>query len=623
MYFSSNTIVNAIERLRKDVHPFFGITYLACKRIDLPVGECAEIKLDSHTLDFLNAHHKIDTQSEYFFQPYKSSVLWLVKKYPSAGLQAINTQTYSDVFLHERKKPLWGWQEDYIELLQQHLEGNKPIPLFELLVWLYKWHQWDQDISFEILVSKFQEEYNITQTELVMLFDCDLTRQKAFGKFLSNTPPLREEILEHFEPAPDVYPDRGGVLKHLSLNNVGPVETLTFEPGKRLSLITGDNGLGKSFILDCAWWALTGNWSGQPAYPRKNQFNDSGASIKFSVGNPNSNIQQKIMRFDEKRQIWQKPKDGFFAPGLIIYAKADGSFSIWDPIKISPRHNTSSLASVNSFSSREIWDGSAGSIEGLIRDWSKWQSNPDKYPFKEFISVLKHLSPPDLGELCPGEPVRIPDDPREIPTISHSYGDTPIVFSSAGVKRILALSYLIVWVWNEHNIIAKRSLQSPQRQLIVMIDEVEAHLHPKWQRSILPALMTIGEHLSKQIEMQLLVATHSPLVMASVESIFDENLDELYHLAIDDQGRVRVENIDFIKFGDVSSWLTSPLFDLKYARSREAEKWIERAKTLQLSSNPSIAQIQEVSQNLSQTLPADDKFWPRWVFYAEKYGIKL
>ena len=28
----------------------------------------------------------------------------------------------------------------------------------------------------------------------------------------------------------------------------------------RVNLITGDNGLGKSFLLDSAWWVLTGAW---------------------------------------------------------------------------------------------------------------------------------------------------------------------------------------------------------------------------------------------------------------------------------------------------------------------------------------------------------------------------
>lgn len=35
---------------------------------------------------------------------------------------------------------------------------------------------------------------------------------------------------------------------------------MEMELGTRLNLITGDNGLGKSFLLDVAWWALTRKW---------------------------------------------------------------------------------------------------------------------------------------------------------------------------------------------------------------------------------------------------------------------------------------------------------------------------------------------------------------------------
>lgn len=45
------------------------------------------------------------------------------------------------------------------------------------------------------------------------------------------------------------------MLEYLRLENVGPAPSMELAP--RLNLLTGDNGLGKSFLLDCAWWALT------------------------------------------------------------------------------------------------------------------------------------------------------------------------------------------------------------------------------------------------------------------------------------------------------------------------------------------------------------------------------
>src|SRR5262249_13671890 len=147
---------------------------------------------------------------------------------------------------------------------------------------------------------------------------------------------------------------------------------------------------------------------------------------------------------------WPAPKNRPTIPGLTIYARVDGSFSVWDPARqnifaadIAPPSNVV-------LSGQEVWDGSKGRIEGLIRDWVRWQNSPDRGQFEPFRRVLKRLSPPDLGELQPGRPVRVPDDTREIPTLIHPYGETPVVYASAGVRRVVALAYLIVWAWHEH-----------------------------------------------------------------------------------------------------------------------------------------------------------------------------
>ena len=50
------------------------------------------------------------------------------------------------------------------------------------------------------------------------------------------------------------------MLERLELENVGPASAMVLDLAPRMNLITGDNGLGKSFLLDVAWWALTRRW---------------------------------------------------------------------------------------------------------------------------------------------------------------------------------------------------------------------------------------------------------------------------------------------------------------------------------------------------------------------------
>ncbi len=115
---------------------------------------------------------------------------------------------------------------------------------------------------------------------------------------------------------------------------------------------------------------------------------------------------------------------------------------------------------------------------------------------------------------------------------------------------------------------------------LLLADELDAHLHPFWQRTILPAILDIGELLDERLQMQVVVSTHSPFVLASLETRFDPASDALYHMHLDG-ATVRLKREEFYKHGDVSSWLTAPIFGLRYAGSKDAEHILDQAVQLQ------------------------------------------
>ena len=58
---------------------------------------------------------------------------------------------------------------------------------------------------------------------------------------------------------------------------------------------------------------------------------------------------------------------------------------------------------------------------------------------------------------------------------------------------------------------------------IVLIDEIELHLHPAWQRDILPRLMATFPNV------QFFVTTHSPLVLAQLNTaLFKQSCVEMH-----------------------------------------------------------------------------------------------
>src|SRR5512132_3851139 len=64
----------------------------------------------------------------------------------------------------------------------------------------------------------------------------------------------------------------------------GARRPLRAELGERLNVLTGDNGLGKSFVLDVAWWVLTGTWVARAVLPRTG--NEQTAEIGFQLDLP-------------------------------------------------------------------------------------------------------------------------------------------------------------------------------------------------------------------------------------------------------------------------------------------------------------------------------------------------
>lgn len=627
MYIAQAQIEKCLSHVGK-LHPFFGITYLVCKKGHLPVGRSKHFPINKQEADFLNKYFKPDVTSKFYFQPFKTSSRagrWLSPKYPYSGSQSTRTRgDFEKAFIHEKNTDLWGWSRDYVESLKAKLlrDRTEQIPAFWLAVWLFRERKWPASTQPRQLVRYLLKEFSITEEECSELFDLNVP-QDVSVPLLDANPCTDKQLLTIIGRAPDASPEVGGTLRYLELVGIGPTKSLKFSPGDRLTVITGDNGLGKTFILECAWWSLTGTWAESQAIPSQAEAK-TDPKITFEISAAQTVSQKKTIHYNWDTQRWPEAKDRPTIPGLIVYARVDGSFAVWDPVRhLEGEGQFSGKNHLLVFSRDEVLRGLEGKIEGLLRDWVKWQHSPDQSTFDTFRAVLKRLSPPDMWPLEPGAPVRLPRESMEFPTIKHRYGAVPFPNESAGVRRIITLSYLLVWAWNEHKVYSGLAKKAPQNRLVVLVDETEAHLHPKWQRAILPSLLDVTSILSREIQPQMIVTTHSPLVLASLETIFSEAEDKLYHLHLTDTGDVEFKDLPFIRFGSVDDWLTSAVFELKQPRSREGEEAVEKAKGLMAQKNPKREDILSLTDQLRSSLPADDTFWHRWVYFAEQRGISL
>lgn len=419
------------------------------------------------------------------------------------------------------------------------------------------------------------------------------------------------------------------MLKRLELRNVGPAAHLALNPvAPRFNFLTGDNGLGKSFLLEAAWWALTRTWHESSAVP-----NSQDASISYSFDGLKQSHSYNS-KWDVDKQQWNRKHGRPPNPGLVIYARVDGSFSVWDPARnyvLWQRADGGKIESPPSyqFTARSVLYGLRRTVNltgipqeelicaGLIDDWTRWHDIKERSPqYKLLCKLLEHLGPEEQ-QLTPGIPVSpYFGDQRRIPTIRMPYGqDVPITYAPAGVKRMTMLAYLLAWCFSEHQRACKRINQQLSSQIIVLIDEPETHLHPRWQRTVLPSLFkAISSWNTSQSywpAVQFLVATHSPLVMASMESVFDERQDALWKMDFIDR-EVTIERDLWRKRGDINRWLRSDVFDLPEATSLEAQQALRDAATLCQQEEPLLDEVRTVNQLLEKHLPDMDAFFIRW-----------
>ncbi|WP_224369732.1 AAA family ATPase [Hyalangium versicolor] len=422
------------------------------------------------------------------------------------------------------------------------------------------------------------------------------------------------------------------MLRGLHMQGVGPAPTFDIQFAERLSVLTGDNGLGKSFLLDVAWWSLTGTWPGLQAWPRQGA---KQREISWTLAGKTGKESHRKSRFDPKRQLWPLPEARPSMPGLTVYARVDGSFSVWDPARNDwpairfAEADTSRRPEAFHFLPEQLWEGLSYEgktvCNGLIRDWVNWQlqDGVDSHsPFQLLCRVLEQLSPSRGEPIKPGRPTRLSvADVRDYPTIEMPYGTIPVVHASAGARRILGLAYLIVWTWHEHRKAAELLGEKPETRFVLMVDEVETHLHPQWQRRIVRSLIDVIEGLSEKTSVQVLLTTHSPLVLASLEPFFDEDRDVLFLLELEGE-KVRLRQPPWTKRGDVNDWLTSEIIQLAQPRSLEAERVIEAAESFMRGERDvlpeGLASSAQIHAALQKLLPDQDPFWPRWIVARDK-----
>jgi len=165
--------------------------------------------------------------------------------------------------------------------------------------------------------------------------------------------------------------------------------------------------------------------------------------------------------------------------------------------------------------------------------------------------------------------------------------------------RDMSLGYqtLVVWLTDLADKLfvrypnSKNPLEEPA---IVLIDEIDLHLHPSWQRKLLKSLSEIFKNT------QFIATAHSPLV---VQAAGDVQANVVLLRREGDQ-TVVVTDIENVRGWRLDQILTSELFGLETARSPATEQKLARRAELLTKAKRTAAEKKELAA-LTQELDAE------------------
>lgn len=203
--------------------------------------------------------------------------------------------------------------------------------------------------------------------------------------------------------------------------------------------------------------------------------------------------------------------------------------------------------------------------DSALNSFERWMVHLDYRLAKEPNDVnaqkMRRFGEAAITKLLPGDVeisevtadglIQFSVDGRKVPTIS----------LSDGFRSVIALAGDLIWRLMQ----AFPDLEDPaQASGVVLIDELDIHLHPSWQREISGWLQEAFPNL------QFFVATHSPLVAAG-------GGDDALTLRLDTiDGDITITQIKDLSALDADRILRSPAFGLSSTHSPLTERKINR-----------------------------------------------
>ncbi len=411
------------------------------------------------------------------------------------------------------------WERNYLEVLAEFVARDKEI------------------IDAQIFKAQRKKSKN--------LGDIDFISTAEFQKNLERILPIREKIKTEEAESTGIQANISNKIKFkkISLKNIATFSSFEMDLSARVICIIGDNGTGKTNLLRAIVLGLVGINESTEIDPEKKQYKELQNILQIKGLDEHNNISYtgtgQIVLDYEMDKAYQNTIELKKIPNtqevLLEEALRDDSFEALQDSNYFPQlviAFTQSEGQDYDFKELESHRGNIRDVSSLL--FSAKQNNLES--FREWIFNLdgdKDKNPKNkkildlVFEVVSG----IIGKKMKLVTVGHQRGEIwvqvaeekPILFG------LISQGFTRVFLWIGHFIKRLSECNSNKEDFenapaILIIDEIDTYLHPKWQRNILRFLA------KKFTQTRFIVSTHSPLVASYIDRKEIEGGFALYRL---------------------------------------------------------------------------------------------
>lgn len=290
-------------------------------------------------------------------------------------------------------------------------------------------------------------------------------------------------------------------IQSLEVNGVGGISHLDLKFDNQMNIICGPNGIGKTTILECLAHCFSENGTN---VLKKNVNVPNAGTIKANLSN-NNQIDPIILNIDS----FNPEKESYITgrPNLaksLISIKVNRNFSYqridaiardpsFDPYVVS---NKAKLGAENHdiknwFINRYLFSAHPGTL-----------SDEQLYNFRLARDCFSILNPNFSFS-------KVKPDTNDI-MLHTPNGEVYFEYLSSGFKSTISIIFSIIKEIEQR--FKEPYVKADSFDGIILIDELELHLHPEWQAKIADALIKIFPLV------QFFVSTHSPHILQNAQA---------------------------------------------------------------------------------------------------------